>query len=91
MTQQKKLEDYQQKKVPVELNNCEVKQSRLSEKMKQDVVVADESATSRVTLWEEQVGVLEQGRSYILKNFVVRVYQSTKYLDGRSCRNYNNG
>ena len=48
--------------------------------MKQDVVVADESATSRFTLWEEQVGALEQGRSYMLKNFVVRVYQSTKYL-----------
>ena len=48
--------------------------------MKQDIVIADRSATSRVTLWEEHVGALKQGKSYILKNFVVRVYQSTKYL-----------
>ena len=39
--------------------------------MKQDIVIAYRSATSRVTLWEEHVGAMEQGKSYILKNFVV--------------------
>ena len=144
--QQKKLEEYQQKKVAVELRNCEVKRSRygegyelmlksgstikespkkidvsmliadneksnneitleqlpemalfqkvivtvkaikvndtvqLSEKMKQDIIVADQTATARVTLWEDNVGAFNEGSSYILKNFVVRVYQSTKYL-----------
>ena len=144
--QQKKLEEYQQKKVAVELRNCEVKRSRygegyelmlksgssikdspkkidvsmlfadneksnneitlkqlpemaliqkvivtvktikvndtvqLSEKMKQDIIVADQTATARVTLWEDNVGAFNEGRSYILKNFVVRVYQSTSYL-----------
>lgn len=144
--QQKKLEEYQQKKVAVELRNCEVKRSRygegyelmlksgssikespkkidvstliadneksnneitleqlpemalfqkvivtvkvikvndtvqLPEKMKQDIIVADQTATARVTLWEDNVGAFNEGRSYILKNFVVRVYQSTKYL-----------
>ena len=64
---------------------------QLSEKMKQDVVVADECATSRVTLWEEQVGALEQGRSYILKNFVVRVSVNKISRNGRCCRNCNDG
>ena len=53
---------------------------QLSEKMKQDIIVADQTATARVTLWEDNVGAFTEGRSYILKNFVVRVYQSTKYL-----------
>ena len=144
--QQKKLEEYQQKKVAVELHNCEVKQSRhgegyelmlksrssirespkkidvstlmvddekskneitleqlpeitlfqkvtvmvkiikvnntvhLAEKVKQDIIIADKTATARVTLWENNVGAFEEGRSYLLKGFVVRVYQSTKYL-----------
>ena len=34
----------------------------------------------RVALWEDNVGSMEQGRSYTLKNFVVRVFQSIKYL-----------
>ena len=146
VAQQKKLQDFQLKKIPVELVNCEVKEFRygegyqlmlksgsgikesskimdvstliienelsskqitldqmpgmelftkvtvtvkaievndavqLSEKVKQDIVIADRSVTSRVTLWEEHVGALQQGKSYILKNFVVRVYQLTKYL-----------
>ena len=70
-------------KVTVTVKAIEVNDAvQLSEKVKQDIVIADRSATSRVALWEEHVGALEQGKSYILKNFVVRVgvYQSTKYL-----------
>ena len=68
-------------KVTVTVKAIEVNDAvQLSEKVKQDIVIADRSATSRVTLWEEHVGALKQGKSYILKNFVVRVYQSTKYL-----------
>ena len=48
--------------------------------MKQDIIVADQTATARVTLWEDNVGASNEGRSYILKNFVITVYQSTKYL-----------
>ena len=53
---------------------------KLPEKIKQDVIVADQTTTARVTLWEDNVGAFNEGRSYILKNFVIRVYQSTKYL-----------
>ena len=35
----------------------------------QDVFIADKSS---VTLWEDNVGIMQQGRSYTLKNFVVR-------------------
>ena len=68
-------------KVTVTVKAIEVNDAvQLSEKMKQDIAIADRSATSKVTLWEEHVGALEQGKNYILKKFVVRVYQSTKYL-----------
>ena len=53
---------------------------QLVEKVKQDITVGDQTATGRVTLWEDNIGAFDEGRSYILKNFVVRVYQSTKYL-----------
>ena len=54
---------------------------QLTEKMKQDIIVADQTATATVTLWEDNVGAFNEGRSYILKNFVVRMSQSTKYLN----------
>ena len=41
----------------------------------QDVFIADKTGTARVTLWEENVGKVEEGRRYTRKNFVVRVYQ----------------
>ena len=50
---------------------------QLPEKVKQDIIVDDETGTARVTQWEDSVGAFEEG---ILENFVVRVYQSTKYL-----------
>ena len=53
---------------------------QLTEKMKQDIIVADQTATARVTLWEDNVGAFNEGKSYILKSFVERVSQLTKYL-----------
>ena len=50
----------------------EVKEvEQLKEKVKQDVIVVDRSGTAKVTLWEDNVGEIEQGRSYALKNFLV--------------------
>jgi len=34
----------------------------------------------RVTLWEENIDVLEEQASYCLQNFVVREFGSSKYL-----------
>ena len=44
---------------------------QLPEKVKQDIIVADKTATAKVTLWEDNVGAFDEGSSYILKNFVV--------------------
>ena len=45
-----------------------------------NVIVSDLSRTAKVTFWEDHVVSLQQGRSYMLKHFVVRTFQSTKYL-----------
>ena len=44
--------------------------------------VADASATGRVILWEEHVGKLhvQETTSYELQNFVVKEWDTTKYL-----------
>ena len=53
---------------------------QLSNKTKQDIIVADARSTAKLTLWEDHVGSLEEGRCYRLVDFVVRIWQGTKYL-----------
>ena len=70
-----------ERKVTVSIKVYEVKDPiTISDKSMQDVFIADKSSTARVALWEDNVGIMQQGRSYTLKNFVVRVFQSIKYL-----------
>lgn len=49
-------------------------------KEKQEISVADQSSTAKVTLWEEQVGSLKEGASYQLEGFVVKEWGGVKYL-----------
>ena len=53
---------------------------QLNDKLKQDIIVADATGTARLTVWEDHCNSLQQGRSYHLKNYVVRVFQAVKYL-----------
>ena len=48
-------------------------------KRKQDISVADATATGLVILWES-VGGLTEGASYHLVGFMTREYRSKKYL-----------
>ena len=52
----------------------------IGNKNKQDITVADSTGIATVTLWEKDVGSLQQTLSYCLKNFVVKEYRSIKYL-----------
>jgi hypothetical protein len=47
--------------------------------MKQDIVVADATATARLTVWEE-VGSLEEMQSYKLSGIMVREYSGKNFL-----------
>ena len=46
----------------------------------QDVVVGDSTCTGRYTLWESDIGQLAEGKSYHLKRFMVKEYESKNYL-----------
>ena len=49
-------------------------------KTKQDTVITDATGTLRLTLWEEDVGRLDEGKSYKLVNMLVRCYKGCNYL-----------
>ena len=49
-------------------------------KQKQDIYISDNTASSRITIWEDHVGMFTEGQSYKLENFVVREWGSSRYL-----------
>lgn len=49
-------------------------------KNKQDAQICDKSGVSVVQLWEENIGILDEGKSYTLKAFRVAEYDGVKYL-----------
>lgn len=68
-------------KVVVQVKAIVVKeQVQITEKVKQDVIVANSAGSAKVTLWKDQVGCFELGRSYLLMDFLVHVYLSNKYI-----------
>ena len=56
---------------------------QLVEKKKQDIYVSDSFGFAKATLWEENIGKKELGKSYFLEAYVLRVYQSAKYVPVR--------
>lgn len=75
------IEDFE----TISLCNITVERSDLSTEVsggltKQDVYISDRKGVAKLTLWEEDVGKLEEGVSYKLTDIVVRSYNGTKYL-----------
>lgn len=57
-----------------------VKKTGGKELKKRDVVVGDETGSCRLVLWEADVDILEEGKSYKLVDVGVRKYGVDKYL-----------
>lgn len=51
-----------------------------SGKKKQDMIVGDSTGTARVTIWEEEIGKMEEGDSVKMTGMMVREFQGKKYL-----------
>ena len=49
-------------------------------KLKQDIIVADESAAIKLTLWEDDVGNAQEKNSYELKQMMVKTFNRAKLL-----------
>ena len=68
-------------KVTVNINVVELKdETEVGGRVKLDISVTDGNGTARVSVWEGNVNMMGKDRSYCLKNFMVREYQSRKYL-----------
>ena len=57
-----------------------VRKSDGKELQKQGVVIGDETGSCRLVLWEEDVGSLEEGKSYHLLDVVVRMYMEQQSI-----------
>ena len=49
-------------------------------KIKQEVIIADETGTCAVHLWEKDVNMLIQGKAYLLNKLTVRTYMDNNHL-----------
>ena len=52
----------------------------LGTRQKQEVTVSDATGLGTVQLWENNIGILEEGQSYRLMNFRVVEYENVKYI-----------
>ena len=73
--------------VPFQRVSCEVKVVNVDAvmevsggKKKQDVLVRDCTGTARVTVWESEIGKLEEDGSYRLTGMMVREFKWKKFL-----------
>ena len=57
-----------------------VNSARAGQLKKQDVILADSTAVYRCVVWETNVGKLEVGTCYELKDIVIKSYDGTEYL-----------
>ena len=58
----------------------DVKKEMAATLRKQDCVIGDSEGCGRVVLWEEDVGKLEEGKSYKLIGLTVRSFRGINYL-----------
>ena len=49
-------------------------------KLKQDITIADASSSARFTIWEEEIGNFDLGKSYNICSIKVREFRDIKYL-----------
>ena len=73
-------DEYSKVTVTVKVLKVHEPQTVSTGKMKQDVVIADTTARSQVTLWESDMNKLEEHKSYQLNRAVVRIYMGKRYL-----------
>lgn len=49
-------------------------------KRKQDITIADSSGLTKLTVWEDEIGTMEEEQSYIISGVVVREFKGLKFL-----------
>ena len=72
--------EYDKVTVRVKVTDIETPVMVSGGKRKQDLTIADATASTRLTLWESDIGLLEQDESYQLTKVMVRTFQGQPYL-----------
>ena len=62
------LEQFQRVSVTIKALRVDAPQQIPTGKMKQDVIIGDSTGTTRLTLWEEEIGSMDEDSSYQLKS-----------------------
>ena len=73
-------EDYQPVTVSAKILQADPKLMVKSGLYKQDLHIADNTATSKLTLWQDTIDTLRVGTTYKLEGLSIRTYKSTKFL-----------
>ena len=82
------LDQFQRVSVTVKALRVDDSQQIPSGNMKQDVHVGDSTGTTRLTLWEEEIGSMDDNSSYQLKGVTVRQFKGKRFIStskGISC------
>jgi len=74
------LEDYTSVTVSALVNNVELPTEVSKGLTKQDVYISDGDTSMKLSLWEQDVGMLNEGMTYILRDLTVRSFRDVKYL-----------
>lgn len=75
----------------MEVGLVQVQIVRESPLKKQDVMVADQTGTIKLTVWDELVDKLQKGKSYSIKNLSTRLFQNVKALTATKATTYELG
>ena len=59
---------------------AKVMSKNINKQVKVDCVIADETDSIKLALWEELIDKVECGRSYVFRGVTIRVFDDTKYL-----------
>ncbi len=72
--------DYEEVSVEIKVHSVEEKIEVKPDLWKQEVIVADGSASTKITLWQSDIGKLEPNKSYLINNVSVTSYKGIKSL-----------
>lgn len=80
LNQMHEFSDYQRVTMNVKVMKVHEPSKLSGGKTKQDIIVADSTGKATVTLWEDNIGRLQENISYKLNKLEVRSYQGKQYL-----------
>lgn len=76
----KKLLNFQRVTAVVKVKAVEEKCQVPDGRWKQDIKISDECGSGRLTVWQDEIGKMDVGKSYRLSDVMVREFRGQKFL-----------